>query len=662
MLTFAAWPICSCSDDDDRTTEQQDDDDDDNDIDDNDSDDDTDTGTADDVELDDEEDDIANNKFSSQITITFSGASATVEGSADSVTVSTSGAHVTVDSRTKGVAYTVKGSTNAGSLKIYSEKKYKLVLSDADITSDDGPAIDLQSAKRAFVVLEGSSRLADSPVYSETGEDRKATLFAEGKILVSGSGSLSVCARHKHAICSDDYIRFYDGRITVTEAATDAIHANDAVVVSGGRLDLAAADDAIDCSGFVIVDGGEIVVDVTSDGSKGIKTDSHFTMSGGTVSIGTSGNSFYADADMTYCTGIKSDGSISISGGTLTISATGIAGRGIGTDADLSVTGGSVSISTAGNGFKVTATDAATAKCINCDGNATITGGTVSLTATGTGGKGLVVDGELTIGGDAELTATTTGARLTLSNNEHSNPKAVKSTGNLTVDGGHISLSTNHEGGEGLESKNTVTINGGTIEATTYDDAINAAKAIVINGGFVCAYASNNDGIDSNGTLTVSGGVVVASGTSSPEEGFDCDQNTFKITGGLLVGTGGATSTPTANACTQRSVVYGGASATAGKYLCISRTQDGEQLLVYRLPRTLSQMTLLFSSPDIAAGTAYTINVGGTVSGGTEYFGGIIRDAQYTAGSTSAGFTPSGMVSTIGNTGGPGGPGGGGRP
>ena len=199
LLTFAAWPICSCSDDDDRTTEQQDDDDDDNDIDDNDSDDHTATGTADDVELDDEEDDIANNKFSSQITITFSGASATVEGSADSVTVSTCGAHVTVDSRTKGVAYTVKGSTTAGSLKIYSEKKYKLVLSDADITSDDGPAIDLQSAKRAFVVLEGSSRLADSPVYSETGEDRKATLFAEGKILVSGSGSLSVCARHKHA-------------------------------------------------------------------------------------------------------------------------------------------------------------------------------------------------------------------------------------------------------------------------------------------------------------------------------------------------------------------------------------------------------------------------------------------------------------------------------
>ena len=61
---------------------------------------------------------------------------------------------------------------------------------------------------------------------------------------------------------------------------------------------------------------------------------------------------------------------------------------------------------------------------------------------------------------------------------------------------------------------------------------MNASKSIVINGGNIYCYSSGNDGVDSNGTLTITGGTIVSIGTTSPEEGFDCDQNTFKITGG----------------------------------------------------------------------------------------------------------------------------------
>ena len=57
---------------------------------------------------------------------------------------------------------------------------------------------------------------------------------------------------------------------------------------------------------------------------------------------------------------------------------------------------------------------------------------------------------------------------------------------------------------------------------------MNASKSIVINGGNIYCYSSGNDGVDSNGTLTITGGTIVSIGTTSPEEGFDCDQNTFK--------------------------------------------------------------------------------------------------------------------------------------
>ena len=79
-------------------------------------------------------------------------------------------------------------------------------------------------------------------------------------------------------------------------------------------------------------------------------------------------------------------------------------------------------------------------------------------------------------------------------------------------------------------------MNGGDVSVYSYDDCMNASKSIVINGGNIYCYSSGNDGVDSNGTLTITGGTIVSIGTTSPEEGFDCDQNTFKITGGTILG------------------------------------------------------------------------------------------------------------------------------
>ena len=70
-------------------------------------------------------------------------------------------------------------------------------------------------------------------------------------------------------------------------------------------------------------------------------------------------------------------------------------------------------------------------------------------------------------------------------------------------------------------------------------------------------------------------------------------------------------------------------------------------------------MTLLFSSSKLASGTSYSIYTGGSVTGGTGFYG-LTTGGSYTAGSQTATFTPGSMVTSVGNISSGGGGGGGG--
>ena len=169
--------------------------------------------------------------------------------------------------------------------------------------------------------------------------------------------------------------------------------------------------------------------------------------------------------------------------------------------------------------------------------------------SSGTGAKGISADGTITIGNLAandallNLNVTTSGNRFLVSgsgqNADYANPKAIKSLGNLTVNSGVITVKCTQttEGGEGLESKASMYLKGGQLTVTTYDDCLNASIDIEISGGTHLFTASGNDGVDSNGTLTISGGLIISKGAGGPEGGFDCDNNTFKVLGGIMVRT-----------------------------------------------------------------------------------------------------------------------------
>jgi hypothetical protein len=203
----------------------------------------------------------------------------------------------------------------------------------------------------------------------------------------------------------------------------------------------------------------------------------------------------------------------------------------------------------------------------------------------------------------------------------------------MTINSGtiYINGTQKQEGGEGLESKGTFTINGGNIDVRTFDDCINAATAIVINGGNTFCAASGQDAIDSNGQLTINGGTTIANGVRGDGEAFDAERN-FQINGGIIVGTHGGNMGMSTPAGSQRSVRISGA---AGNAIAVKNSAS-EYLLLFHIPvisgaTTGTSVTVIFSDPRLVSGS-YTLLSGGSISGGTTVNG-------YNSGGTYSGGT-----------------------
>ncbi|MCZ4223662.1 carbohydrate-binding domain-containing protein [Pedobacter rhodius] len=573
--------------------------------------------------------------------------------SGNGVTITNSNGVVTVTSTIPGteVNYVISGVTTNGSVKIYSDYKFGLVLNGADIISKDGPAINIQSGQKATVILVGetNNRLIDAATYTASGtEDMKGTFFSNGQLMITGNGRLIVKGNYKHAICSNDNVDIKGGNIAITGAVSDGIHTNNYFQMEGGSLSITlSADgsgDGIEAeTGYIQLDKGVLNISTTVNNGllasyKGTNStiDPSVKINGGTITITTTGEK---------AIGVKSEGSILLnSTDGVKISVSGNGAKGFNSGKDLTITNANVNVTTTGDAFyDTTDKGISSAIGIKTGGNFRMDKGTIAITSSGIGGKGISSDGTFVIN-DGTVTVSTSGAKFTYGS-DNITSKAVKSTGNLTVNGGTVNVRTSGTEAEGIGSDASLTINGGTIECVATHNGLSAINQIVINGGNIYSYSGTNDGMNSNGTITITGGLIVASGSTVPEGGFDCGNNTFKITGGTLIGIGGTTSNPTANATTQNTVVFSSTAAT--DELIHIETSLGADVFTFKVPRAYaSKMTLLFSMPTLSPNTAYTIYRGGSVAGGTN-FHGLFTGSTYTKGTISTTFTTSSILTSI---------------
>ena len=327
---------------------------------------------------DDENDFVDNQTWSYSLDIVWSGSSATVSGSVNGVTVTNSNGYVTITSTTKQVVYNISGS-GTGQLSIYSDYKFQLAFQGLTLACSDGPAINNQCHKTCYVVVSGTNTLSDGSSYAASTEDRKAAFFSEGQLCFSGSGSLSVTGNYKHALASDDYIRFCTGMtasLNLTAKASDGLHTNDGVIINAGTLTITAVEEGIQCdTSSVVITGG--TVSITSSTDKGILAYGNIEISGGTIDI----TSKYK------C--IKTQGNLVISDGKITAIATGTSSSSGGRPGSSSSSDGTPegieakgTITISGGQVYAQANDDA----INAGGNLTISGGYVCAYSTGNDG------------------------------------------------------------------------------------------------------------------------------------------------------------------------------------------------------------------------------------------------------------------------------------
>jgi hypothetical protein len=565
-------------------------------------------------------------------------ASVTVAGNvAQYVTPIVSGAHVSIaqsDDLAEEITYTLSGTSTDGEFYMSGSYKATIELSGLTLTNAtpvySGAAVHIQNGKRIKVkIVTGTTNtLSDASTGSQ-----KGCLYIKGHAEFAQKGTLNVVGNVKHGIKTGEYMTLKNATINVTSAVGDGINCAEYFLMENGTINISGTqDDGIQC-------------DIDGDASTGETTD-------------------HEDED---------SGNIYISGGTINITVTADAAKGIKGEGDMKISGGDITVKTTGGGvWDSTKVKTKASACLGADGNMTISGGTLNLTSTGAGGKGINGDGTFTATGGTiiiktsgnAVVASSSGTLSTVSSSQQldrydsdykSSPKGIKIDGAIVIsDNAVIFVTTTGAGGEGIESKTSIDITGGQVTVNASDDAINAsynddtkslsnAGDLTISGGYVYARSTGNDGIDANGNVYIKGGVIYAIGTTSPEVAIDANsegQKKLYVTGGTIIAIGG---------------LENGAQLTQSCYQASSWSKNTWYAI------TVGSETFVFKTPSSGGNTLVvsgasqpTLKSGVTVSGGTSIFDGVAY--------TGATFTGGSNVTLSSYTGGGGGPGPGGWP
>ena len=572
------------------------------------------------------------------------------------------------------------------------------------------------SSVNAALYAAGNLTVNGSGTLQVTG-NAKHGINVDG-VLIVNSGGINILETDSDGIHGNSDLVWNGGTVNIPAAGSDAFDISGNVNINGGSLTLnTSAEGArgikvsgiftmdngtldITCTGYdakgikadslFFIHGGTIEINHSGDISKGIKCDRDITLSGGTIEIHSSGSTVITDYEPSYCTAIKGDANITISGGDITIDlpTSNNGGKGISCAGNMTISGNNtINIETHGDGATYTAssgTDTYSSSCLRAEGNMQILSGNITLSSTGKAGKGIKVgkkNGNTytgtytqgnTDGTGPTLTISTTGAQIGSggggwppgpgggSSSGKSSAKAIKVGGVATIYGGTTTVTTTKSGAEGLESKTQINIEGGQHYFKCYDDCINSKGKIFFNGGVTVCFSNGNDAVDSNagtaGAITIGNGVAFAYTTKgSPEEGFDCDNNSYiRITGtGIGIsaggnqgggwpgpgGGGGNTITGAVQGYYFHTTSY---NFQAGKYYTLSNTSGagGSNMVTFSFEANCNSNLALITATGMVSGSTYYVKYSDSApTNPTTTFHGLYLGGNSSASNQAFSFT-----------------------
>lgn len=507
-----------------------------------------------------DEDDLCDNYDAFDAEITLEDDSTKVKGNTKAVSVKDN--CVTISA---GGTYRLSGKLTKGQVLVTGSEKVRLYLDGVEITSPSGPALVCTNEKRTILSLAKGSQntLTDSADNADTEINgcnvSACALFAQDKLTINGSGSLTVTGSSVDGIVCKDDLKLVNGTITV-EAAQDGVKGKDCVAMFGADLNVTAGNDGIkstesndDTKGFLQLEQGSATVQAGGDC---LQAETLVWIADGTYHLTSSGTAVNTEtSEVNSGKGIHCGGDVEIAGGKLTIDA---AEDGVNCTGSLELQAGKVDVTSAEDG-------------IQADGDLTVSGGAVTITTNGTvaasaqddfqpnnfgggnfGGNGntppdnadnrqnaaasdasaipaaamqTIADSSTDAGASAAAAMTTAA--------EDATSKGIKCGGNLTMSGGSCTIdSTDHA----VHAAGTAVFSGTTLEITSNNKGISSHGDLEISGGDITIH-SCTEGVESKAEMTISGGnvrILDASDDGLNTGGSDSGSYAMTITGGYI--------------------------------------------------------------------------------------------------------------------------------
>lgn len=504
--------------------------------------------------------------------------------------------------------YNLTGTINNGCITVNTTGNVKLVLNNANITNNNGPAIYIEDSENVLIYLEAgtTNKFEDSTTYSNAYTEVDGVLFSKSDLTIDGEGTLIIKSNYQDGIVSKDDLKIKSGNYQIT-STDDGIRGKDSVYILGGAFEITSGGDGIKSTndtdsdkGFVLIEDGTFKINATLDG---ISAETKILIKTGTFDITTGGGSTNASTKEDW--GMWGRGPYATSSSTSTNESS---AKGIKSKDNLVIEDGIFNFNTSDDAIH-------------------------SNNYVG------IIDGDINISsGDDGIHADT----------------------KLIIEGGNINITKSYEGIESAE----ITINGGNIDVVSEDDGINVAggmdsSASARKGANTYNSSSNNiltinngtihidavgDGIDINGSGYIYGGTITVEGPTDSGNGtLDYDKE-LKVDGGTLIGSGssGMAQSISNNSNQYNIMINFTQNITSNDTIKIIDSNNNE-ILNYTASKTYS--SLIFSSNKLNKNSTYTIKINDE-----EYQSFTITDITTTIGRSigMGGMTPDGGTKPTG--------------